>query len=92
MVAYHTAVKNCQLLPSRKILHRTAVYCYVTCGCGAGKRAEGGDSGGSSSDSGSRLLSALLTEMDGMELATGVLVSPQDTQGLESGYMGRGRV
>jgi SpoVK/Ycf46/Vps4 family AAA+-type ATPase len=39
----------------------------------AGKRTEGIDSGGGSSSE-MRLLSALLTEMDGMELATGVQV------------------
>lgn len=37
------------------------------------KRSEG-DSGGSAGDAGLRLLASLLTEMDGMELATGVLV------------------
>ncbi|KAL0051736.1 hypothetical protein WJX82_001191 [Trebouxia sp. C0006] len=41
----------------------------------AGKRDEGeGGRGGSSGHAGSRLLSALLTEMDGMELATGVQI------------------
>lgn len=40
----------------------------------AGKReeGEGGGSGGSGGHAGLRLLSALLTEMDGMELATGL--------------------
>lgn len=38
----------------------------------AGKRDEGeGSAGGSGGHAGVRLLSALLTEMDGMELATG---------------------
>lgn len=43
--------------------------------CTAVRRSEGAqDSGGGGSDAGLRLLSTLLTEMDGMELATGVLV------------------
>lgn len=40
-------------------------------GWGAGKREEG-EGGGSGGHAGVRLLSALLTEMDGMELATGL--------------------
>lgn len=40
----------------------------------AGKRAEGGSDGSDTGGPGVRLLSALLTEMDGLELATGVMV------------------
>ncbi|GFR48505.1 hypothetical protein Agub_g10166, partial [Astrephomene gubernaculifera] len=40
----------------------------------AGRREEGGSSGGGAPDAGVRLLTTLLTEMDGIELANGVLV------------------
>lgn len=44
----------------------------------SGKRDEGeGGGGGSSGHAGVRLLSALLTEMDGMELATGTAILSQ---------------
>lgn len=45
--------------------------CYST---HAAKRSEGGSGGGGSGDASMRLLSTLLTEMDGMELATGAAV------------------
>lgn len=37
----------------------------------AARRGDGGDEGGGGTEAGVRLLSTLLTEMDGMELATG---------------------
>lgn len=59
--------------------YRTGAECL----CGnlvltAGKRDEGeGSGGGSGGHAGVRLLSALLTEMDGMELATGDIPSSE---------------
>ena len=49
---------------------------WTTALLNAGKReeGEGGGSGGSGGHAGLRLLSALLTEMDGMELATGIFL------------------
>jgi hypothetical protein len=56
------------------VAHRSPTCVLTWAPLCEGRRADEDSQGGG--EMGSRLLSTLLTEMDGMELATGVLVRP----------------